>query len=93
VAAVDAGRQTFEETACVNCHTIRGITEIGQFGPDLTHLMSRTTIGAGAAPNDRASLIAWITDPAHFKPGARMPAMKLDDSQIHLVADYLMTLK
>lgn len=93
LASVEAGRTAFEETACVNCHTVRGITEIGQFGPDLTHLMSRTTIGAGAAANDRASLIAWITDPAHFKPGARMPAMKLDELKIRQIADYLMTLK
>lgn len=93
IASVQAGRATFEETACVNCHTVRGITEIGQFGPDLTHLMSRTTIGAGAAPNDRENLIAWITNPDHFKPGARMPAMKLDESKIRLVADYLLTLK
>ena len=93
VASARLGRETFESTACINCHTIRGVTEIGQFGPDLTHLMSRTTIGAGAAPNDRGSLIAWITNPDHFKPGARMPAMKLDTAQINQVADYLMTLK
>lgn len=93
VASAQLGRETFESTACINCHTIRGVTEIGQFGPDLTHLMSRTTIGAGAAPNDRESLIAWITNPDHFKPGARMPAMKLDTAQIDQVADYLMTLK
>lgn len=93
VASAQLGRETFESTACINCHTIRGVTEIGQFGPDLTHLMSRTTIGAGAAPNDRESLIAWITNPDHFKPGARMPAMKLDTAQINQVADYLMTLK
>ena len=93
VASARIGRETFENTACVNCHTVRGVTEIGQFGPDLTHLMSRTTIGAGAAPNDKENLVAWITDPAHFKPGARMPAMKLNAEQINHVADYLMTLK
>ena len=93
VASARVGRETFETTACVNCHTVRGVTEIGQFGPDLTHLMSRTTIGAGAASNDKENLIAWITNPDHFKPGARMPAMKLNPEQIDHVADYLMTLK
>ena len=93
VASARIGEETFVTTACVNCHTVRGLTEIGQFGPDLTHLMSRTTIGAGAAPNDKESLVAWITNPDHFKPGARMPAMKLDAEQINHVADYLMTLK
>ncbi|MFL2936446.1 MAG: cytochrome c oxidase subunit II [Myxococcota bacterium] len=93
VASARIGEETFVTTACVNCHTVRGVTEIGQFGPDLTHLMSRTTIGAGAAPNDKENLVAWITNPDHFKPGARMPAMKLDAEQINHVADYLMTLK
>ena len=44
-----AGRRVFETTACINCHTIRGTAANGQFGPDLTHLMSRATIASGAA--------------------------------------------
>ena len=88
----EAGRAIFAHTACVNCHTVRGVSEIGRFGPDLTHLMSRTTLAAGAANNDRAHLIDWITNPDHFKPGARMPAMKLDSAQVALVADYLSSL-
>jgi len=87
------GRALFAQTACVNCHTVRGLTEIGSFGPDLTHLMSRTTIAAGAAINDEARLVDWLTDPDHIKPGARMPAMKLSDSQIARVAGYLSSLK
>ena len=88
----EAGRAIFANTACVNCHTVRGVSEIGRFGPDLTHLMSRTTLAAGAASNDRANLIDWIANPDHFKPGARMPAMKLDSAQVALVADYLSSL-
>ena len=40
----------FETTACINCHTVRGTVATGRFGPDLTHLMSRATLAAGAAP-------------------------------------------
>jgi cytochrome c oxidase subunit 2 len=87
------GRAIFQTTACVNCHTVRGVSEIGEFGPDLTHLMSRSTIAAGAAPNNRAELIDWITDPDHIKPGARMPAMKLEPEQIAKVADFLGSLQ
>src|SRR5580698_9738914 len=54
-AAVNAiaseGRQIFEATACVNCHTIAGTVAQGRFGPDLTHLMSRDTIASGATTN------------------------------------------
>lgn len=88
----EAGRAIFANTACVNCHTVRGVSEIGRFGPDLTHLMSRTTLAAGAARNDRGQLIDWITNPDHFKPGVRMPAMKLDTAQVAQVADYLSSL-
>src|SRR6476620_11127293 len=47
--SVSPGRRVFETTACINGHTVRGTVANGTFGPDLTHLMSRTTIGSGAA--------------------------------------------
>ncbi len=92
-AAVGPGREIFENTACVNCHTVRGTGARGRFGPDLTHLMSRTTIGAGVAPNDRASLVEWVTRPDHLKPGVLMPAMQLEPARIELLVDYLVSLR
>src|SRR6266852_5243376 len=35
-----AGRRIFEQTACVNCHSIEGTRANGTDGPNLTHLMS-----------------------------------------------------
>jgi cytochrome c oxidase subunit 2 len=90
---VAAGRAVFLATACVNCHTVRGTEAAGTFGPDLTHLMSRTTIGAGAAQNSPDNLLRWIRDPAHLKPGVLMPAMNLTDEQNRAVLAYLLTLK
>ena len=55
-----AGRAIFERTACINCHTVRGTVADGRFGPDLTHLMSRATLGAGVAPTTRDNLRDWI---------------------------------
>ena len=72
---VAAGRQIFETTACVNCHTIAGTSAQGKFGPDLTHLMSRNTIAAGAAQNTQENLRVWVTSPDAIKPGSLMPAM------------------
>jgi cytochrome c oxidase subunit II len=92
VATVAAGRQIFSTEACVNCHTIEGTPAHGTFGPDLTHLMSRATIAAGAADNTPGNLRAWIKDPDTFKPGALMPAMDLSDAQIDQVVAYLSTL-
>lgn len=91
--AVREGREIFERTACVSCHVVRGTPADGRFGPDLTHLMSRATIGSGVAPNGRDELIAWITSPDHLKPGVRMPAMNLDEPSIEKLVDYLVTLR
>ncbi|HUN85952.1 MAG TPA: cytochrome c oxidase subunit II [Terracidiphilus sp.] len=91
-AAVSAGRHVFESEACANCHTISGTTAHGTFGPDLTHLMSRATIAAGAAANTPENLRAWIENPNTFKPGALMPAMQLSNKQTDEVVAYLTTL-
>jgi cytochrome c oxidase subunit II len=89
---VAKGRQVFETTACVNCHTISGTNAHGKFGPDLTHLMSRETIAAGAALNNHDNLRQWIKDPEVFKPGSLMPAMQLDEQDLNAVTDYLLSL-
>ena len=91
-AAVAAGRHVFETEACVSCHTISGTAARGTFGPDLTHLMSRATIAAGAALNTPDNLRSWIEDPNTFKPGALMPAMQLSDQETNEVVAYLETL-
>lgn len=93
VDAVAAGRAVFQSTACINCHTVGGTNANGRFGPDLTHLMSRTTIGSGAAANTPENLRAWIDSPDHFKPGVLMPAMKLDDGELDKLTAYLLTLR
>jgi len=87
------GRHIFETTACVNCHTVSGTNAHGTFGPDLTHLLSRNTIGAGAAPLTPDSLRRWIASPDTFKPGSKMPAMQLKPGELDAVTAYLLTLK
>ena len=91
-AEAAAGRRIFESTSCINCHAVQGTIADGRFGPDLTHLMSRTTIASGAAANTPANLHAWIENPDHFKSGALMPAMQLSDEQIDQLVAYLDTL-
>jgi cytochrome c oxidase subunit II len=93
VPAARAGRDVFTSVACISCHTVRGTPANGVFGPDLTHLMSRATLGAGVAPNTPENLRAWVNDPAALKPGARMPAMKLSGDQLERLVAYLLTLR
>jgi cytochrome c oxidase subunit 2 len=87
------GRELFGSLACINCHTVRGTPANGVFGPDLTHLMSRMTLGAGMARNTPENLRAWVQDPASLKPGALMPAMKVSDDQLDQLVGYLVTLR
>jgi cytochrome c oxidase subunit 2 len=91
--SVRAGRKVFETTACINCHAVAGTAATGRFGPDLTHMMSRRTIAAGAADNTPENLGMWIQDPDMFKPGSLMPAMKLSDADQDALVRYLETLK
>ena len=92
-SSVQAGRMVFERQACMNCHTVSGAAATGRFGPDLTHLMSRTTLASGAMDNTPANLRQWIKSPDTFKRGALMPAMQLNDEQLDQVTAYLETLK
>src|SRR5215467_7230304 len=90
---VPRGRRVFETTACVNCHTVCGTDAHGTFGPDLTHLMSRGTIAAGAATLTQDNLRRWIRNPDSIKPGSKMPAMQLTPDELDAITAYLLTLE
>jgi cytochrome c oxidase subunit 2 len=92
-AATSLGQRIFESTSCVSCHTVSGTSANGSFGPDLTHLMSRDTIAAGAATNTPENLRLWIQNPNAVKPGSKMPAMGLSDQDVNAVAAFLETLR
>ncbi|PYX74293.1 MAG: cytochrome c oxidase subunit II, partial [Acidobacteria bacterium] len=91
--AVSQGQRIFETTACINCHTVSGTVANGRFGPDLTHLMSRDTIAAGAALNTPKNLRVWIRNPNLIKPGSLMPAMELNEQELDALTAYLQTLR
>jgi cytochrome c oxidase subunit II len=91
--AVSQGRVFFETSPCLVCHRVSGIAGNGQFGPDLTHLMSRDTIASGAALNTPENLRKWIQDPSSIKRGALMPAFQLSDRQLDEITAYLETLR
>ena len=72
---------------------IRGTPAMGKVGPDLTHLMSRDTIGSGSVPNTPENLRKWIRDPGTFKPGSLMPPQTLTNPELDQIAAYLETLR
>ncbi|EIN01301.1 cytochrome c oxidase subunit II [Paraburkholderia hospita] len=87
------GRQIFEQSSCAGCHTVRGSSAQGTLGPDLTHLMSRQMIAAGALANTPADLLRWIRDPQAVKPGTTMPAVPLAADDLRAVIAWLGTLQ
>jgi cytochrome c oxidase subunit 2 len=92
--AARRGRAIFLGSTCVNCHTVRGVGPEPRVGPDLTHLASRPTLGAGVLPNTRADLRRWLRDVQAVKPGALMPSYAdLADPDLDALAAYLESLK
>lgn len=85
------GQQDFQ-AHCAGCHAVRGSGAAGALGPDLSHLMARSTIAAGTLPNDAPTLARWIADPQSFKPGSMMPAPSLSPDELADVNAYLKTL-
>jgi cytochrome c oxidase subunit 2 len=75
------------------CHTISGTEAAGSVGPDLTHLASRATIGAGLLPNTAEHLARWVVDPQSTKPGNAMPPNALHREDVPALVAYLRTLR
>jgi cytochrome c oxidase subunit 2 len=86
------GAALFASSACVGCHTVRGVST-GLVGPDLTHFGSRRTVGAGMLPATVENVAAFVENPAAVKPGVKMPSLGLTAEQARAVATYLLSLK
>lgn len=87
------GAKAFLEGPCVACHTIAGTIAQADIGPNLTHVSTRKTLGAGVLENNPANLAAWIGDPQAFKPGNLMPVLHLPENQIEAIVAYLEALQ
>ncbi|WP_246388794.1 cytochrome c oxidase subunit II [Microvirga mediterraneensis] len=88
------GRELFRAAGCGSCHVVRGTEAQGAFGPDLTHVGSRRTIGAGQFPNNVGTLAGWIANTQHIKPGVRMPSYgSFTGEDLRALASYLESLK
>jgi cytochrome c oxidase subunit 2 len=88
------GRALFLSTGCGACHRIRGAGAEGALGPDLTHVGSRRTIGAGLLPNNRGALAGWVANAQGLKPGIGMPSFDfLEAESLRALAAYLESLE
>lgn len=91
-SAAQTGEAVFT-SSCGACHSVRGTEALGRVGPDLTHLASRLTIGAGTFDNTPANLAPWVRNAQKMKPGVLMPPIDLHQSDVDAVVAYLQTLR
>ncbi len=88
------GRDLFLMNGCAACHAIRGTPARGRIGPDLTHVGSRLSLGAGILPNDPEAFVRWIAETSRVKPGVLMPHFgMLPAAELDAVAAYLESLQ
>jgi cytochrome c oxidase subunit 2 len=87
------GRDVFMAGRCSTCHAILGTQASALVGPDLTHVGSRPTIGAGTLPNTHAALTRWIANSQLDKPGNQMPANPLPPDDLDDLVTYLESLQ
>ncbi len=87
------GQKAFDTEGCAACHTIRGTPFAGVVGPDLTHIGSRLSLGAGVLPNTYGNLSGWVANPQALKPGNLMPPSYIAAENFHPLMSYLMSLK
>jgi cytochrome c oxidase subunit 2 len=84
------GHDLFLRHGCGACHRVDGTEANGDVGPDLSHVGSRATLGAGILPNDEAALRSFIAHPQAIKPGSRMPDFAmLPEQDIAAIAAWL----
>jgi cytochrome c oxidase subunit 2 len=84
------GQALFLANGCGACHTVRGTPADGVVGPDLTHVGSRLSLGAGILPNEPEAFLRWIAHTEEVKPGVLMPTfgmLPLED--LRALAAYL----
>lgn len=87
------GQRAFFAYGCNNCHAIRGTGATARVGPDLTHIGSRLSLGAGTLTNTVGTLGGWIGNPQVLKPGNHMPATLLPPDDLHALVAYLRSLE
>jgi cytochrome c oxidase subunit 2 len=86
------GRQVFLTAGCASCHTIQGVSTM-EIGPDLSHIGSRLTLGAGQFDNVPGTLMGWIANSQAMKPRNKMPRTYLPPDSLFALETYLRSLQ
>lgn len=92
--AARRGAKLFRELGCGACHLVRGTHAVGVLGPDLTHVGSRRSLGAGILANELDDFERWLEATSDLKPGVHMPTFSmLSARELEDLAHYLESLQ
>lgn len=86
------GQRLYQTSGCGACHAISG-TSNGNVAPNLTHMASRWTIGAGVLDNNADNMYVWLQDPQAVKPGVLMPNYHFTSDQLKALTAYMESLR
>ncbi len=88
------GELLFLSSGCAGCHAVRGSQADGKIGPDLTHVGSRLSLGAGILPNTAEGFAKWISQHQTIKPENLMPPFNIfSESELQSLSAYLNSLE
>lgn len=84
------GERLFFASGCGGCHIVRGTLAKGEIGPDLTHVGSRLSLGAGILPNEPVHFAQWISRHQKLKPeNLMLPFDFFSESELQTLSAYL----
>lgn len=90
LATASEGARLFLVSGCGGCHTVRGTRADGKIGPDLTHVGSRLSLGAGVLANAPEDFMRWIGRHQQLKPDNLMlPFDFFSEKELQALAAYL----
>lgn len=89
----EQGLRLVTQYQCGACHTIPQVPgATGEAGPTLEQVGRISYIAVGL-PNQPDTMVRWLRDPPAMKPGTRMPALGITETEARHMAAFLYTLR
>lgn len=92
VGNVERGERLVAAYGCTSCHALGKTAPLGQVGPPLDTMASRSYI-AGRFANNEIWMTQWLEHPQALKPGTAMPELGVSRRDALDIAAYLATMK
>lgn len=90
---IQRGRELARTHGCVVCHSIPGISSVGNgYGPDLDGFPDNRLI-AGSLENTPENLLAFLMAPGDMVPGTSMPSVGITEDEARDIASWLYSLE